>query len=228
MSKEWFRMKLKKASIYLASFLSLSVMFSICYYLSYQHALNDFNKNAVERKKEYAAIDSNTQQTKTANAADNQTKEVVRQPATTILPTTKYILETYDKKTDTLTSDESNPPDYLVGLTKDEVINYLTEYMKDLTLSEYNKGLISFELKSFSQQQVVLRRSYNEDTVPFRFFVVIKNGYIVVYNSDLKSIFSYTHIEAKTLPEEERIKLSQGIYVDNQEELYSLLESYSS
>ena len=64
--------------------------------------------------------------------------------------------------------------------------------------------------------------------VPYRFYVVVKNGYVVVYNSDLKSVFDYTHIEAKNLPEEDRIALSQGIYIDNIDDLYSLLESYTS
>jgi hypothetical protein len=58
--------------------------------------------------------------------------------------------------------------------------------------------------------------------------VVVKDGYVVVYNSDLKSVYSYTHIEAKNLPEEDRIALSMGIYVNNLDELYALLESYSS
>lgn len=227
MPKEWFRMKLKKASIYLASFMCLSVMFSICYYLSYQHALSEFNKSAVERNKEYAALENRNLSAQVQDP-DEQSSEVVKQPAKTILPTTKYILETYDKKTDTVNTEELSPPDYLVGLTKDEVIQYLTEYMKDLTLSEYNKGLMSFELKSFSEEQIVLRKSYDEDTVPFRFYVAIKNGFVVVFNSDLKSVYNYTNIEAKSLPEEERIKLSEGIYVDNLEQLYSLLESYSS
>ena len=43
-------MKLKKALIYLGSFVLLSVMFSTCYYMSYLHALNEFNQKAIERK----------------------------------------------------------------------------------------------------------------------------------------------------------------------------------
>lgn len=222
-------MKLKKASIYLLSFLSLTAMFSLCYYLSYQHALNEFNSNSVERNQQYAALEKNNMtEAKTEDTQQDETQAVIKQPDTIILPTTQYILETYDRKTDSVTTEELSAPGYLVGLTKEGVIDYLSEYMKDLTLSEYNKGLISFELKNFSAEQVVLRKTYDEDTVPFRFYVVIKNGYVVVYNSDLKSVFKYTYIDAKTLPEEERIKLSQGIYVNSEEELYSLLESYTS
>lgn len=227
MPKEWFRMKLKKASIFLLSFLSLTIMFSTCYYMSYKRALYEFNKNAIERNEEFIALVKEAVPTPLLTD-NNKTEEVTIQVSEIILPTTKYVLEVYDMNTDTLETQELNPPGYLVGLTREGVIEYLSDYMKDMTLSEYNKGLISYELLSFSDTMVVLRKNYDEDKVPFRFYVVVKNGYVVVYNSDLKSIYSYTHIEAINLPEEDRIALSQGIYVNNLDELYGLLESYSS
>ncbi len=131
-------------------------------------------------------------------------------------------------KTDTTDTRVLNPPGYLVGLTREEIMDYIASYMSDMPLSEYNKGLISYELTYFSEEEITIKKTYNEDFLPFRFYVVIKDGYVVVYNSDLKSIFRDTHIEAKTLPEEDRIKLIQGIYVNSLDELYALLESYSS
>lgn len=227
MPKEWFRMKLKKASIFLLSFLSLTIMFSTCYYMSYKRALYEFNKNAIERKEEFIALVKEAVPTPLLTE-NNKTEEVIIQDSEIILPTTKYVLEVYDMNTDTLDTQELNPPGYLVGLTREGVIEYLSDYMKDMTLSEYNKGLISYELLSFSDTMIVLRKNYDEDKVPFRFYVVVKNGFVVVYNSDLKSIYSYTHIEAINLPEEDRIALSKGIYVNNLDELYGLLESYTS
>jgi hypothetical protein len=97
-----------------------------------------------------------------------------------------------------------------------------------MPLSEYNKGLLSFELVSFSDQEIVIKKTYNEDFVPFRYYVVVKDGYVVIYNSDLKTVFQYTNIEVKNLPEEDRIALSKGIYLNNKDELYALLESYTS
>ncbi len=230
MSKELFRMKLRKTYIYLISFMSLTVMFTVCYYMSYRHALNQFNKNAIERNGQFAGVDITLAPTPLLTADDNKDNSISTDTNTsnTILPSTKYVLETYDMKTDTLTSEELNPPGYLVGLTREEVIAYLSDYMKDLPLPECNKGLFAYELLSFSPERVVIKKSYNADMVPFRFYVVVRNGYVVVYNSDLKSVYSYTHIEAKSLPEDDRIKLIQGIYINTLDELYSLLESYSS
>lgn len=228
MLKEWFRMKLKQACIYLGSFLLLCSMFIICYYMSYLHALNDFNNKAIERKDGlYAQLKENAELTPGADSQNGDSMSV-SQTETTVLPSTKYTLQVYDMKMNTTETQILNPPAYLVGLTREEVVNYLTDYMKDLPLSEYNKGLISAELISFSEKEIVIKKTYNEDFVPFRFYVVVKDGYVVVYNSDLKSVYSYTHIEVKNLPESDRIALIQGIYVNSLEELYSLLESYSS
>lgn len=233
-------MKLKKAYIYILSFLAMSLFFSGCYYLSYQHALRQFNKKAIERSSEFAALQDidhlpivtvDKDENNSAASQEYDSDEVVSVgvlPDPVIQPTTNYILETYDRKEGTLEQIEQNPPGHIVGLSRDEVEKYLDDYMKDLTLSEYNKGLLSYELLSFSDKVVKFRKSYDADMVPYRFYVVVKNGYVVVYNSDLKSVYDYTHIEAKNLPEEDRVALSQGIYIDNIDDLYSLLESYTS
>lgn len=230
-------MKLKKAYIYLLSLLIIAVFFTACYYLSYQHALRQFNKKAIERSEEFAALHNNNEPTPIISADnndklyDNQSDDIVPvavQPEPVVQPTTKYILEVYDRKEGSLEQKEQNPPGDIVGLTREEIEDYLDEYMRDLTLSEYNRGLLSYELISFSDKAVKFRKSYDADMVPYRFYVVVKNGYVVVYNSDLKSVYDYTHIEAKNLPEADRVQLSQGIYVDNIDDLYALLESYTS
>ncbi len=221
-------MKPKQAFIYLGSFMLISGLFIICYYMSYLHALKDFNRRAIERNEElHTLLDNRALPDQEVEKKDNDTVPAA-QDVIKVLPSTKYILETYNMKTDTTTRQELNPPAYLVGLTRQEIIDYLASYMKDLPLSEYNKGLISSELIYFSDSEIVIRKTYNEDFLPYKYYVVIKDGYIVVYNSDLKSIYRYTSIEAKNLPEEDRIELMQGIYINSLEELYSLLESYSS
>lgn len=231
-------MRLKKLSIFLGSFVLLCILFSTCYYMSYLHALNEFNQRAIERKDQLLSLALSASPTPAQNAPtentqtqDNSTQESVmvdKESETTVQPTTSYILKIYDMKTDTTKTEELNPPAYLVGLTREQVEEYLKSYMSDLPLSEYNKGLIAYELIRFSADTIEIKKTYNADFLPFRFYVVVKEGFVVVYNSDLKSVYSYTQIEAKSLPEEDRIALSKGIYINSLEELYSLLESYSS
>lgn len=219
-------MKLRKASIYLVSFVLLSMMFIACYYLSYLHALNEFNEKAIERKELLYALTQETEPTQPAEEVEDDSVSVIEDDIT-VKPTTKYTLQIYDMKRDTLETQELNPPADLVGLTREEIIAHLKDFMEDMPLSEYNKGLISYELTYFSEDEIIIKKIYNEDFVPSRYYVAIKDGYVVVYNSD-KSVFQYTEIEAKTLPEEDRIALTRGIYINSKEELYSLLESYSS
>jgi hypothetical protein len=195
--------------------------------MSYLHALNDFNQRAVERKDDLYTLLENLKPTPQASAQSEDTVSTI-QTEEKVLPDTKYTLQIYNMKTGETLTQNLNPPAYMVGLTRQGLLDYLDTYMSDLPLSEYNKGLISSELLNFSEKEIVIKKSYNEDFVPFRFYVVIKDGYVVVYNSDLKSVYSYTHIEAKNLPEDDRISLIQGIYVNSLEELYALLESYSS
>jgi hypothetical protein len=220
-------MKLKKAIIYLLSFCFIGALFSGSYYISYLHALKNFNSKAIEQKDKLYEYLVNVQPTTAPEIEENASEDVI-QDEMTVTPTTKYTLEIVDMKTNTTQTEELNPPSYLIGLTRDEIVEYLDSYMDDMPLSEYNKGLISYELVRFSNDEIEIKKSYNEDFVPFRFYVVVKNGYVVVYNSDLKSVYSYTHIEAQNLPEEDRIALIQGIYVNSLDELYALLESYSS
>lgn len=219
-------MKLKKAILYLVSFLAICVMFSTCYYLSYLNALNEFNNKAIEHKSKLYSL--NQKITPTEAVSQNNSSVPVIQTEATVKPSTKYTLETYDLKTNTTQKQELNPPAALVGLTREQVVEYLATYMQDMPLSEYNKGLIGYELISFSEEEIVIKKTYNKDFVPSMFYVAIKDGKVIVYNSDQKSVFKYTEIEAKNLPEEDRIALIRGIYVNSEDELYSLLESYSS
>ena len=64
----------------------------------------------------------------------------------------------------------------------------------------------------------------NED----EYYICDENGEIVVYYSDRQTIYEYTGITTEDLSDADRIKLGIGYYVSDAEELYALLESYSS
>lgn len=145
-----------------------------------------------------------------------------------IIPSTKYILQAYDLTTGNMTENELKVPSYLVGLTRMQVIEYLHNYMQDLTFDEYKKGLTSFELLSFSEGKVTLRKTYNKDLVEFQFFLKSQNSKIVVYFGDKKTVYEYTEVEVDHLSQYDQLKLEEGIFVKDEEELYSMLENYSS
>ncbi|MGB8453732.1 MAG: BofC C-terminal domain-containing protein [Anaerocolumna sp.] len=246
-------MKLKKALVYFISFFSLSVMFSACYYLSYKNALRDFNDSAVERNSELILSlenngllqlngDQETNKTEAGPPAQETVQNAVNDAENTtdasvpvdtakediILPTTEYTLQTYDIKTDVTNEEVLPTPSYLIGLNREEVIQYLSDYMLDLPLNEFQKGLMSFEVMSFSKDSIVLKKTYNEDKAENKYYLKEQNGYIIAYYGDQKTVFDYTGVSVENLSEYEQQRLRDGIFVKDLDELYALLENYSS
>lgn len=220
-------MKWRKAGIYIGCLLGLAFMFSFCYYFSYDRALNEFNSRSVEQNHELISY----LQDLTSEDAKASVKDSTQTSSSTearVMPDTVYKLETYDITTNTTTTELLNPPGKFIGLSRDELISLLAEEMQDMSLSEYHKGLVSYVLISFSDKEIVLRKSYNPELIQFKYYLAIYDGEVIVYYSDKKTVYENTGIEANCLSEKAQSELSIGKFVKDEAELYSLLESYSS
>jgi len=234
---------MKKIGIYSGGFVLLSLIFCFCYYSSYKNALEDFNRKAKQQEdgfytellrvseanqelvNQLALKEEQLAQHKQEN---NEALAAGRLPQNTVLPTVHYVEETYDYATKQMYSMTKTAPGFLIGMTKEELAAYLEAYMDDLSLAEYEQGLISYDIISFSQDNVILRKTYDINKVPYKYYVNISGGMVTVYYSDLNSVYEYTHIPAVELSEEDRLALIEGIYVKDREELYSILEGFSS
>lgn len=234
---------MKRLAAYFFCILGLSVMFSICYYWSYQNALKKFNKQSVERNTEFLknleeyqkqeqllAIErEQAEETETGEGTESgDTISVGTSSQDLVLPSTKYYLLSFELTTDELFTEQLAAPSELIGLNRAQVIELLSDYMKEVPLEDYEKGLYAYELLSFSEKEVIVRKSYNRDLVPDKYYMVVENGKVVVYYSDLKTVYEYTNIEALYLPEETRNELMKGIYIKDKDELFTLLESFTS
>jgi hypothetical protein len=225
---------MKRLAGYAICVAGLCAFFTTCYYISFKHALNQFNETAVERDSKILESFEEYQKQAHLFYPDTSTNE---QEATVdvdtthedvITPNTRYFLETYYVKNNELSREELNPTSDLVGLKRSEVIEMLADYMDNLPLTEKNQGLYAYDLLQFSTREIVIRKSYNEDLVTYRYYVAVKDGKVVIYYSDLKTIYEDTNIEVINLEEKDRNDLMHGIYIKTEEELFSLLESYSS
>ncbi len=237
---------MKKIGIYFGSFAAISLMFCLCYFASYKNALKDFNRKAKEQENSfYSKLEKISEENKTLlNRLAKQEDEISELVAlqaeeqeniaagviahNTVLPTVSYIEETYNMVTGQLDKVAKTAPGFLIGMTREELSAYVTNYMDKLSLAEYEAGLISYEIVSFSENKVVLRKTYDASKVPYKFYVNITDGMVTVFYSDMESVFEYTHIPAVDLAEEDRLALIEGIYVKDREELYSILEGFSS
>ncbi len=156
-------------------------------------------------------------------------EEEVSEP--TVKSDMEYVLQTYyvnSDKDEHLSEQECAVPSEFVTLDKSGLKKYLAGYMEDMPVREYLDGLISYEIIEFTDDKLVLRKTYASDWTNNEFYLCDVNGEIVVYYSDKSTVYEYTGIKTKDIDEEEQVRIKIGYFVADEEELYSLLESYSS
>lgn len=208
---------MKKAAIYAISFLSLSVLLSTCYFVSYRYALNKFNRNATE------------QSGVTKKLSGTGSYDVSANTKTTVSKDASYTLQIYDLATDKLKEKKENIPNDFVGMTRDQIMNRLNVYVQNKSLDEYNKGLVSWQLVSFAPDRVVVKKTYNSEGILYKYFMIIRDGNVVVYYSDKKTIYEdETGINLDELSEVDKKELMYGKWIQDENELYSLLDGYTS
>ena len=106
-------------------------------------------------------------------------------------------------------------------------MDYLKDYMEHLSYEEQEQGLISYELISYHDNQISLRKTYRETKVK-GYYAKSFNGTIVILNGDEKTVYEYTQIPINVLPEDLQEEVISGYYLETDEALYSFLENYSS
>lgn len=141
---------------------------------------------------------------------------------------TVYQIQSYDANSETIATDYETLPEELVGLTREEADAYCKTYMDRLPVEEYLNGLQSMGVVSFASDRLVVKKIYDSSKVKFRYYLIAVDGEVVVYYGDKKTVYEYTGIETKRLSKEEKKMLKKGLEVKDEEELYSILENYSS
>lgn len=203
---------MKKVAIYSLSFLSLVLLLSITYFLSYRYALRQFNDNATRQ-------DAGTAQL---------LEDVTTKAKMTISMNADYVVQTYDMATKELKTKKEHIPNDWIGLTRNQVVARINQYMLNRSLQDYQAGLVSFTLETFSPDKVTVKKVYNSEGVLYDYYLVVQDNTVVVYYSDKKTVYDYTQINADDLSEEDRKELLYGKWVKDEDELCSVLESMTS
>lgn len=207
---------MKKTSLYIAGTFLTIMLLSLCYYGSYRLSYNHFKQDIKQQ---------------TAEEEPDKPYEIVETDTikvATITPSTQCILEELDIDTGTIIDKKMSILEKFVGYTRDELAEYLNTYMEEMPNIEKNKGLVSYDLVSFSNDKIVLRKTYDSKQAEYKYFMIGQGNEIVVYYSDKKRVFEYTGLMLDTLPKKELKKLITGFYVKDKAELYGILENYSS
>ena len=131
----------------------------------------------------------------------------------------KYVVENYDGTTGVVTKEEGTVPAKIAGKTREELESYITEYNQKLQEAAIPEAPDSVELISFSKDKVVIRENYLGAEEETGFYIKLQ---------DQVTPYEYTGIREEVLPESELEKLREGFFVEDEKELYSVLENLSS
>lgn len=141
-------------------------------------------------------------------------------------------------------------PSSLIGMNRKQLTEWVDDYNISATLEDMEKGFCSMELLSFSSKEIRVRKRVEsageeEDMVieqPKQLVteqtlsensliygcILAQEGLLTVYDGMRRHVILYTDISLFDLPEDVQQEILEGKNVASQQELYNLLESYSS
>lgn len=140
---------------------------------------------------------------------------------------TKYIIEKYDQEAEEMVKEERTIPPEYIGLNRSQLEDRLAEEMATISKEEEEKGLLSITLQTFSEEQIVIRHIYSEKKQE-GFMLKLLDGEVAIYSGDGKELYEKTGILEQNLTEDDCQTLRKGYAVQNEKELYSILENFSS
>lgn len=144
-----------------------------------------------------------------------------------ITKNTTFEIEYYYPEEQRVLTEQIESMPMLLGCDKEGVILYLKDYMKHLSYEDKEEGLSSFELVSYNDNHICLRKTFQKQTYD-GYYAKSFNGTIVILNGDNKTVYEYTQITIDNLPENLQNAVLDGYPLDNEEDLYNFLENYSS
>jgi len=189
-------------------FVAVLLLAGICY------GSVQYSEKMAQEKKTHNKI---TQSQMTGNTKEQRTN------SDTILITEIYHLETEE-----IVKEERSMPSEYAGLTREELDDYLKKCLPAMKERDTEVGLSDMKLVSFSKEEVVIRKIYTEPKQETGFFLKIIDGEIGVYNRSGTKLYEKTGVLETVIPKEEQEKLQKGYVVENEKELYSILENLSS
>lgn len=145
-----------------------------------------------------------------------------------VLQNTEVVIESYDENGSLMSRDVTTPNAEIVGLTRLELMVYANEYRTQASQEEINQGLERMVVQSFSPNSITLVKYYGEPVEEPGYWIAVKDNVVIVYTEDKSQVFEFTNIELWQLPQDVQYDLVDGIYVENERELFDFLQTYSS
>jgi hypothetical protein len=223
----------KKIFRYITVCCSLIALFSLGNYYCYQSALQHFEKMQEDyesRLGEQVQVYVTNQMADQMEEWETKAQESVAadQVENVLTGESVFQVQSYDALTDTTVTEYEQLPEQLVGSGRQAAQEYCQTYKDTMSPEEFLNGLQTVSLVSFSKDRLVIRKSYDVSKVKFRYYLITDEEQLIVYYGDMKNVYEKTGILVESLSKEERKALKKGIEVKDEEELYGILENYST
>lgn len=141
---------------------------------------------------------------------------------------TKYVLEETDILRNTVVETTWSLPDKYVGMNREQFLIAMETYASSPPLKELERGFVGLEVLSFARERVVVRMNYRYVQPSSSFYLAAYDNYVLVFLEDQKTVYIETEISLDSLPEETQQEIIRMMWIENEEELYNFLETYSS
>lgn len=162
------------------------------------------------------------------NGLDVEIENVISIPDETLCVETEYVIEEYDIKRKTTVETTWKLPDKYIGMNREQFLEAMKLYESFPPLSEKERGFVGLQVLSFSRKKVIIQMNYRFVEPAQGYYIAAYNHCIRVYLDDKETVFIDTDIELDMLPEELQCKVIDMMYIENEEQLYDFLETYSS
>lgn len=163
-----------------------------------------------------------------AAKSESDTQIAVVATENTVKSSARLIVETINASDNTTERKELTMPATYLGLTRTGILEKLDDYMQNLSISDLEDGLVSYDLMYFSPDCVMLRKTYQPDENFNKYYIKLSKGCITVFYSDKKTVYEYTDIDINSLPADVAADVISGMEVKDEKTLYDFLENYSS
>lgn len=173
-----------------------------------------------------AASEENIYVKESDKIEEEKVMETVVADKPVITADTGYVVIAYDMIKDITKEELQITPDKYIGLNRQELEEALKEYNRSPSLTDLEQGFSNIELLSFSPEKVIVRKNYEKPESGF--YLINENHNVVVYDKSLKYMYMNTGIKTKELPKELQQEVLYMKFIENENDLYHFLESYSS
>lgn len=168
---------------------------------------------------------------------------------------TIYMISEYDIATGKQEVYQELLPESFVGMNRVQLLEWMDEYNLHASLEDKEQGFVSMELLTFSQKEVRVRKRVDsmQESISIEPIeqpqqlnlaedigtvvsqnsvcygcILVQDGLLTVYDSQRRHVILYTDISLVDLPPEQQEEILSGKEVYSEQEMYNLLESYSS